>query len=278
MKEEEKLESTIAKGSDIAGGAVSAAIGFLIGGPAGAAVGGAAGLPISMALRKVGKEVSNRWLGSKEEERVGGVLAITANKISERISKGQKIREDGLFEKNSTGEEIIERALIVAQREPEEKKLVYVANLLTNICFDRSIDTIYSHQLIRCIESLSYRQLCLLRFIWTISTAVGLQAYLKEGDYRGVGDQINRELWSLLHDCMTLYQLNLINFGGEVAFGLTDVKPKAIRLQSMGHDLTMLAELMTIPNEDIVELLVKFRKDNTILKEEFRDILGKPIQ
>jgi hypothetical protein len=157
----------------------------LINCPAGATALGAGGSLAAMALKHIGQEASERLLGPREKVRVGGVLAITASTINNRIEKGEKIRSDGFFEEKtksgrSNAEEVAESVLLKSQREPEEKKIPYMGYLLANVAFATDISAEMAHQLSKASEQLTYRQLCILKL------AVVKQAFnLREGDYRG---------------------------------------------------------------------------------------------
>lgn len=102
-------------------------------GPEGALVGGAAGSSVTMALQWLGNELSSRLLGPREEQRLGYVYTLAAAEIAERFKTGEQVRQDGFFGENSyrrsEGEEVWESILMKSQREPEEKKLPYMAHL-----------------------------------------------------------------------------------------------------------------------------------------------------
>jgi hypothetical protein len=51
----------------------------------------------------------------------------------------------------------------------------------------------------------------------------------------------------------------LINFGGEVVFGPTDVKPGSITVQGLGADIYNLMKLAQIPNEDLLPIATQLR-------------------
>src|SRR5687767_3997284 len=114
-------------GAEIAGGAIGAALGFFAGGPIGAAALGAGGAAIATALKHIGEEASKRLLGPREQVRVGGVLAMTAAEVKERLNAGDKVRDDDFFEDKiggrSDAEEVAESVLLKSQREAEERKL-----------------------------------------------------------------------------------------------------------------------------------------------------------
>ena len=153
----DRVRGLISNGTEIAGGAVGAALGFLATGPVGAAILGAGGIVAAKALKQMGEEVSERILGPREKVRVGGVLAIAASEIKNRIEHGERIRTDGFFDEKPFGrsdaEEVIENMLLKSQREPEEKKLPYMGHLLSNIAFDSMISAQMAHQIIKVAPS-----------------------------------------------------------------------------------------------------------------------------
>ncbi|MFN4865270.1 MAG: hypothetical protein ACK5GZ_02945 [Cyanobium sp.] len=256
-RRDELLRNMIDSGAEIAGGAVGGALGFLAGGPFGAAALGAGGAAAAVAIKRIGGEISERFLGSREKVRTGAVLALAASEIDERINGGESVRDDGFFNQEpdgrSAGGEVVESVLLKSQREPEEQKLPYMAHLLAAISFDSGVSAGMAQQLTKLAEQLTYRQLCLLK--------VGVcrkMLHLRESDYRGQGS-FNRELLQILYECHDLYARGLVNFGGEVALGLADVKPGAMEPQGFGAELFNLMKLSTIPDEEALAIAVILR-------------------
>lgn len=251
------LRSLITGGAEIAGGAVGGALGFLAAGPAGAAVLGAGGTLAAMALSHIGEEIAGRFLGPREKVRVGGVLALSASKIKERVQAGEQIRDDGFFDAKPDGrpdaEEVAESILLKAQREAEEKKLPYMANLLTNVAFDKSVNGQLAHQIVKAAEALTYRQLCLLSLFSGLA-----QHNLRGSNYRGVG-AFPPNLMQVLYECYDLYNRGLVSVGGEVAFGPTDVKPSVMRTQGLGAFIFNLMGLAKIPPADVAVVASELR-------------------
>lgn len=254
----QRIRDLISIGSEIAGGAVGGALGFLAGGPGGAAMLGAGGVLAAKTLTHLGNEVSERLLGPREKVRIGGVMAVAAAEISQRINSGERIREDSFFEQRSYGrsdaEEVAESILLKSQREPEEKKIVYMGHMFASVAFDSGTSAEMAHQISKAAEQLTYRQLCILKLCANKSAFK-----LRDGDYRG-HDRFSKELYQVLYECLDLYNRGFINFGGDVAFGLTDVKPSNMTIQGLGADLYNLMKLRTIPNGDLIPIA-------TILKQ-----------
>lgn len=246
------IKNFINNGSEIAGGAIGGALGFLAGGPVGAAAGGAVGASAASALKKIGHEVNDRYLSKREKVRAGGVLAIAADEIKKRIDSGDTLRADGFFDqKNSNrsgAEEVAESVLLKAQREPEEKKIRFMGNLLSNISFDANISPELGHQVIKTAEQLTYRQLCILNLC-----ALKQHYSLRSNDYRGQ-NSFPRELYQVLYECHDLYVRGLINFGGSVAFGPTDIIPGNMTIQGIGADLFNLMGLFNVVPPDVAKV------------------------
>ena len=248
----DKVKGLLTGGAEIAGAAIGGALGFLAGGPFGAAAGSAGGTAAALALKKLGEEASDRYLAPREKARVGGVLAIAAAGIDERLKQRQKIRDDDFFEPGtngrSKGEEVAESLLVKSQREAEERKIKFIGNMMCNIAFDKEISAEMAHQLSKLAEALTYRQLCLLKL------GVDKSAYgLRTNDYRGE-KAFEKPVYQILYECLDLYHRGLVNFGGEVAFGPTDVKPGSMTIQGLGGDLFNLMGLSKIPVTDLQPL------------------------
>lgn len=251
------IQKLINKSTEIAGGAVGAALGLFVEGPAGAVLGGASGPIAATALRSIGQEVSERLLGPREEVRVGAVLAIAAAEIRQRIERGESIRMDGFFDAEQTGrsdaEEVIESVLLKSQREPEEKKIKYMGYFFSNVAFNPQISASMAHQIAKSAEQLTYRQLCILKL-----SVVKDNFSLRDENYRGQGS-FTKELYQVLHECLDLYHRGYVNFGGKAAFGPTDIKPGSMKVQGLGADIFNLMKLSLIPDEDIAPVAAQLK-------------------
>jgi len=247
----DKLRDLVESGAEIAGGAIGGAIG-LFGGPVGALAGGAGGVMAGKALGRLGLELAERMLGPREKTRLGAVLALSADDIRKRTEKGEKVRDDDFFEqkkgKRSKADEVAENVLLKVQREAEEAKIPLMAKLLSNIAFDSSVSAPMAHQIIKIADSLTYRQLVLLRV-----GAIRSQLNLRSSDYRAYGD-FKPELLQVLYECLDLYVRGLVNFGGEVAFGPSDVKPGSMNPQGLGGFIHNLMELASIPGKELEDV------------------------
>jgi len=225
----------------------SGAATLLHGGLAAAAtsVGGPlAGIGISAITSALGN-----FMSSRGDERATSVFVRAANEIQQRVEAGEQLRTDGFFEASENGrsaaEETVEDLLRACRDEASERKLPYMSNMLCETAFDASVDLDMAHQAISIAERLTYRQLCIMQL------AAAKNAYaLRSDDYRGQGT-FSAELYPVLQECADLYQHGLVNFGGEVVFGLTDVKPVSMQLQGVGGVLHRLMRLHELPQPDI---------------------------
>lgn len=163
---ENQTEAFIETGADIAGGATSTAIGFLIGDAGGAVASAAASPLLSRVFRSVAGDFVHRYLSAREKTRTSGVLALAVAEIDKRMRLGYELRHDDFFTgtpgKRSIAEEIAEGVLLAAQRENQEAKIPFLAHLLANTAFRHDIDRATANRLIDLAETLSYRQFCLL--------------------------------------------------------------------------------------------------------------------
>lgn len=244
MEEHNKFEAIIDTGSAVIGNAAGAALTNIVGITGGVL----SGQIISHIIKKLGNEIFSRHLSPREKERIMEVLRIAVQKIDERIKSGEKIRDDEFFtdtKGRTSGEEVLEGILLIAQREHEEKKNIYYSNFLTNIAFDNSIDKSEANFFIKLIERLTYLDLCLLRF-----AALTDKTSMRQSDYRGFQDSTTK-LVNLLTQIYSLYNQALINFAGTALLGPSDINPSSMNIQGVGVQLYNLMGLSKIPLTDI---------------------------
>ena len=260
-KRDDRLRFLVGRGADIAGGATSPAVGTVLGSllsePDGVAVGGTIGAAVTMAVKAIGHDLSSRLLSPREQARVGGVYALAAAAIVRRCQNGQEVRDDGFFSpgdgSRSDAEEVWENALMNSQREPEEKKLPYIAHLLTNLAFDRNISAAMAHQIIRATDSMTYRQLCILQLCVTKEKLNLRKRSLEEQE------SSSKEVYQLLYEYYDLNQRGLITFGDTSVAGLKDVNPSTAALQELGVDIYDQMGLNLIPANELVPIAEQLR-------------------
>ena len=256
--EKEKLHRVIDEGAEIAGGAIGSALGVITCDPTIALVLGAAGVAAGNTLRFVGNEIFDRVLGPRERKRVGAVISIISKDIHARTLRGEKVRTDGFFNRDkserSDAEEVAESVLLKCQREPEEKKIKYMGHLFSNVAFHPEISAYMAHQLSKHAEQMTYRQFCLLK----LAKFDNYRPLLRDRDYRGQ-EVFSVDLQQVLYEIYDLYNRGFVNFGGGVALGPTDVKPRTMKAQGLGMYLAALLNVEFIPEEDLKPIVEQLR-------------------
>lgn len=254
-----RFRRIVDEGAEIVGGASGAGLGLLTGDPMVATVLGGAGAAAASALRHVGQEFVDRFLGPRERKRVGAVIGVIADDIHAKLSADEQLRTDAFFGGGPGGrreaDEVAESVLLKCQREPEEKKIPYMGHLFANVAFRPDISALMAHQLAKHAEQLTYRQFCLLN----LATYRQSHHLLRSEDYRGQ-ESFPVELMQVLYELLDLYNRGFVNFGGEVAFGPTDVKPGSMRTQGLGFHLAVLLDVRLIPGDDLTPLMAQLSR------------------
>ncbi|WP_116473260.1 hypothetical protein [Zobellella maritima] len=152
----------ISNGSEIAGGATGAALGFLAGGPAGAAIGGASGSLVTV-LGRVISDFSERSLSNRESARVAGSAALAIDQIQSKISCGEQPRDDDFFRLRIGGrpkaDELFEAMLLKSKSQYEEYKVRFYANLFVTACFDERLNAAMVSWFMEVLDRLTFSQI-----------------------------------------------------------------------------------------------------------------------
>lgn len=247
----ELAKELIEAGGDSIGAAAGAALG-LIGGPAGVVGGAALGVVVGRVLVKVGSDLKRRFLGPREEMRIGAVIISAGAHIQEKLDEGMKPRSDGFFDARDDGsrtpaEELLEGVLLKARDSFDEKRLDLLGRLYANIAFS-DIEPAHASHLIHLAGDLTYRQLAALG----IAGAQNLtnQPLLRVGDFRS-DDTAKSGLGeggvALVTEIYELYQKGLISdAGGSAWISVGDVNPGSMRVQGSGAVLFNMMELRSL--------------------------------
>jgi hypothetical protein len=160
-----RLHCLIENSSDLIGAVAGGAIG-LVGGPAGSIGGAAAGVAITKTIRRVGVEVYDRLLVTRQQERVGTVLAVALDDAQTRAKDGDKVRDDGFFDsgegQRSDADELLEGVLLDAANAYQERKLRHLGAILPSLAVRPDVSPANGHWLTRLADRLSWRQLVVL--------------------------------------------------------------------------------------------------------------------
>ena len=127
----------------------------------------------AMAISKIASEVMHRIVlpltSRSESKRLYQWGKQAAAGIAQRVKNGEEFRQDGFFEETPTNrsnwEEAVESTLKKVIEATEEPKIKFMANLTENLPFDGDLDIDTYSQILKDLDELSYRQLCIIKLI-----------------------------------------------------------------------------------------------------------------
>ena len=195
--------------------------------------------------------------------------------IARRLAKGEKYREDGFFEETPTNrsnmDEAVESTLKKVIDTTEEPKILFMANLTENVHFDSDLDMDTYRRILKYLEELSYRQLCIIKLFMNADRI----------DLDSLGNpNVTQNLSSILTDCFEvrdkgfIYSRNpliekieklyvgpsedFLTWEGEPPkyIGFTD---KTGFSNILSENMYKFAKLDQIPDEDVNAILVELK-------------------
>ena len=126
-----------------------------------------AGIPI--IVREVIRRLINPLTTRGESKRLYQWAKQAAEGIAQRYNEGEEFRKDGVFEEIPANrynwEEIVESTLKKVMDATEEPKIKFMANLTINFRFDEDLDMDTYRQILKVLDELSYRQLCIIKLL-----------------------------------------------------------------------------------------------------------------
>ena len=246
-----------------AGEVVGSGVGVAIAGPGGAVLGGAIGGAIQSVFSWAGNEIQERFLSKQEKKRVSQVFDLAQKKIIENKYAGKQFRESVFFETHeasrSTAEELLEGVLLTAQREYEERKIPYIANLYANICFDPEISLPVANSLIKFSGELSYQELSILHCISILQTVPTIK---RRDEYQSVQglDNVN-----IATSTFKLYREGLIHTtNSNVILSAGGINPKTLKIEGIGRFLYTRMELVYMPHDEMMHKIFNFFSDEKL--------------
>lgn len=180
-----------------------------------------------------------------------------AEGIAQKLKNGKEFRKDGFFEEIPTNrsnfEEVVESTLKKVKDTTEEPKIKFMANLTKNVHFDQNLDIDTYRQILKALDELSYRQLCIIRLkvlcenqvvtmhpIGDVEQDEQTRLYSISRDFEKLVDNHYIEMAPLLRDEETNEPILTI--------------PSYGQLPSYTRELYFLASLYEIPIEDIIKI------------------------
>ena len=268
----ESAQKLIKAGSDLAGAAVGGALGFLAGDTLTAAVGAMAGGVVTNVLT----DVSDRVLSAREKMRVGATAAIAIEHIRKRVDQGEKLRQDGFFEKKSEPEsgksssqadEIFEGVLLKAKNDHEEKKIKHLGKLFANVAFDPWCSPAEANYLLRLAETMTYTQMVLLKI------AHSPEAYRLRNTAYQEGEQVPYKTVAVLESILEAHHKALIQFTDKGHhLQINSINPSTISFGVVGKRFFEMLSLREIPDADVEDIRRSLSADRA---EVFQEIVSR---
>ena len=122
---------------------------------------------VPIIVREVLRRVIAPLTSRSESKRLYQWAKQAVEGIDQRSKKGEEFRADGFFEETPTNrsnfEEVVESTLKKVMDTTEEPKIKFIANLTENVHFDEDLDMNTYRQILKLLDELSYRQLCIIK-------------------------------------------------------------------------------------------------------------------
>ena len=120
-------------------------------------------------IQRTLEDYLHRVLSPMQEQRVITASALAVDLVEKRLKDGETLRNDGFFTEGTASRsdavEVVDSMLFTARDDPQPQKIQYLAKLIENACFDSQIHVGLLHFLCKDFESLTYRQLCIIKMI-----------------------------------------------------------------------------------------------------------------
>ena len=122
---------------------------------------------IPIIVREVIRRVITPLTSNSESKRLYQWAKQAAEGIVQRLKDGEEFRKDGFFEETPTNrsnfDEVVESTLKKVMDTTEEPKIKFMANLTENVHFDEDLDIDTYRQILKALDELTYRQLCIIK-------------------------------------------------------------------------------------------------------------------
>jgi hypothetical protein len=211
------------------------------------------GLGMFGAIVPVLIDYGTRTLSLNESRRIDDVALYTLREIERHLSEGHEPRTDGFLDISpdvrSLGQELCEGILEITRTEHQEAKLPYIGHLYASILFTDKVSSDEANRLFRLLDSLTYRQLCILASF--SGECEGLRTSCL--DHQCGSD----ELASVMQECFELEGwglLSQVNYDQAPFYGPPSwlhVVPANVRVSAYGMRLVALAGLSEVPKKHI---------------------------
>lgn len=262
---EEKIDIAIDVVGNVVGQTAGTILGTAVAGIPGAAFGGAAGALVQSIFNRLGEDIKNRILSKKEEERIGNVMRMAFEKIQKNKYAGKKLRGSEFFDANEQGrssaEEILEGILLLSQREYEERKLPYIANLYANICFDDQTSNETVCELIKLAQDITYRKMAIINCVSLLQRCPIIPTKKYNGKIQGLNNV------AIATDTCSLYRQGLL-MSKAVIFDPAGVNPRDLTVGGLGALMFKYMELDTLPIDAVLKDTFSFFSEYSLVEQK----------
>ena len=221
------------------------------------------GQAVSNFVKSNLNDLVHQFSSERRAKRITDVAEFALANIYRRRKKGEQFRDDGFFTRTidrSYAEEALESVLLKARDEPEEKKIPYLGKLFENACFDSHIHAGLLHFLCKEFESLTYRQLCIIKMIIENKYPLSLKSSAETSWLTGQPvPLLSHDSMPTLVECVSLGYRGYIDFeqsppdntrSGAVAL----LVPHSMRYRVPAVQMYGRMGLGSIPEEDVLPL------------------------
>lgn len=125
---------------------------------------------------------SIKKINQKQIEKVEEFQSEFFKQIDKNYKEGKILNPESFFNKEGKDsfEDVVDQTLLKVKEEHERKKIKYYGKLLSNLVYEKGIDTYEAFKIIEIFKQLSYKQLCLLSLFQ--------KANLKKWDENNISD------------------------------------------------------------------------------------------
>ena len=217
---------------------------------------------IPVFAREVLRRIFSPLTSRSESKRLYQWAKRAAEGIVQRLKDGEEFRKDGFFEETPTNrsnfEEVVESTLKKVMDTTEYPKIKFMASLTENVHFDQDLDIDTYRQILKDLDELSYRQLCIIRLA-TLYENREVIGYIDDEKWE---EQIPPNEQARFHSISRDFEEMMVDesYLDGVRGGKTEDGEPCMLRPSLAHRtyqskrLYLFANLCEIPIEDIVEM------------------------
>ena len=210
---------------------------------------------LAQALEKGGAYVVHLMIGPRQKIRAGRAIEVAAVRMQDRIINGEVVRTDLFVEPRPDGrsdaDEVVESVLQASINSAEEKKVDFLAAMMTSVFMDSSIRAADAQQMIEIAQGLRYRSLIVLK----ITNNVHVHRWPARGGDKVPGPPAR--LYPLMAQIYDLCRQGLIEMKDRLedrdvylVAAAGDIDPAKLHLSPLGRSLYEIMELKRLSEAD----------------------------